>query len=49
MPDAFPPENEFLNTLRKESKRVSFFLVSGIKLTGVSWRHGGVSHRHLNP
>ena len=35
MPDAVPNrENEFLNTLRKEGKRVSIFLVNDIKLTG---------------
>jgi host factor-I protein len=35
MPDAVPnPENKFLNTLRKERKRVFIFLVNGIKLTG---------------
>lgn len=28
------PQNEFLNTLRREHKRVSVFLVNGIKLTG---------------
>ena len=28
------PQNEFLNALRKERKRVSIFLVNGIKLTG---------------
>jgi host factor-I protein len=28
------PQNEFLNVLRKEHKRVSIFLVNGIKLTG---------------
>ena len=35
MPDTVPkPEHEFLNALRKEHKRVSVFLVNGIKLTG---------------
>lgn len=29
------PENDYLNTLRKGSKRVTIFLVNGIKLTGV--------------
>jgi host factor-I protein len=28
------PQNEFLNSLRKEHKRVAVFLVNGIKLTG---------------
>ncbi|WP_250536946.1 RNA chaperone Hfq [Caballeronia sp. AZ10_KS36] len=28
------PQHEFLNALRKQRKRVSVFLVSGIKLTG---------------
>ncbi|SAK43629.1 host factor Hfq [Caballeronia hypogeia] len=35
MSEAAPnPQNEFLNVLRKEHKRVSVFLVNGIKLTG---------------
>jgi host factor-I protein len=35
MPDTVPKtEHEFLNALRKEHKRVSVFLVNGIKLTG---------------
>ncbi|MFM0136470.1 RNA chaperone Hfq [Caballeronia grimmiae] len=35
MPDAVPKsENEFLNTLRKENKRVAIFLVNGVKLIG---------------
>ena len=29
------PENDYLNTLRKGSKRVTIFLINGIKLTGV--------------
>ncbi|WP_309907055.1 RNA chaperone Hfq [Caballeronia sp. LZ035] len=28
------PQNDFLNALRKERKRVAIFLVNGIKLTG---------------
>lgn len=35
MPDTVPkPEHELLNALRKGHKRVSIFLVNGIKLTG---------------
>ncbi|BBQ02800.1 hypothetical protein BSFA1_79280 (plasmid) [Burkholderia sp. SFA1] len=35
MPDTVPkPKHDFLNALRKEQKRVSVFLVNGIKLTG---------------
>lgn len=35
MPDTVPkPEHEFLDSLCKEHKRVSIFLVNGIKLTG---------------
>jgi host factor-I protein len=29
------PQNEFLNTLRKERKRLEVYLVNGIRLTGI--------------
>jgi host factor-I protein len=34
-PEHSYPQNDFLNALRKERKRVDVYLVSGIRLTGV--------------